>query len=117
MTIAEFERQIFLVAAASPICGIPIIRRLMPTSINLRVPITLGGFVEAFYNEQTGTTAYALIQEGQRVFGADNTGGWHIHPFDDPVRHKALLGEMSFAEFIAEIERHYRSKRDMRSEG
>jgi hypothetical protein len=110
MTIAEFERQIFLVAAASPICGIPIIRRLMPTSINLRMPMTVGGFVEVFYNEQTGTMAYALIQEGQRVFGADNTGGWHVHPFDEPMHHRALPGEMTFAEFVAEIERHYQSR-------
>ena len=90
MTIAEFEREVFSVAIASPICGIPVVRRLMPTSINLRVPIAVGGFVDAFCNEETGTTAYALIREGQRVFGADNTGGWHIHPFDEPVHHRAL---------------------------
>jgi len=110
MTIAEFEHQVFLVTIASPICGIPVIRRLMPTSINLRVPMTVGGFVDVFYNEETGMTAYALVQEGHRVFGADNTGGWHIHPFDDPVYHQALPGEMSFAEFVAEVERHYQSR-------
>ncbi len=110
MTIAEFEREVFSVAIASPICGIPVVRRLMPTSINLRVPITVGGFVDAFYNEETGTTAYAMIQEGERVFGADNTGGWHVHPFDEPVHHRALPDEMSFAEFIAEIERYYQSR-------
>jgi len=110
MTIAEFEREVFSVAIASPICGIPVVRCLMPTSINLRVPITVGGFVDAFCNEETGTTAYALIQEGQRVFGADNTGGWHVHPFDEPVCHQELPDEMSFAEFIAEIERHYQSR-------
>jgi len=26
--------------------------------------MTIGGFVDVFYNEQTGTTAYALIQGG-----------------------------------------------------
>lgn len=109
MTLADFIQQVHTVAATSPICGIPVVRRLMPTSLNLRVPLTIGGFVEVFYNEQTGTTAYALIQGDQRVFGVDNTGGWHIHPFDEPARHDSLPDEMSFADFIAAIERHGRS--------
>jgi hypothetical protein len=109
MTLADFIQRVYTVAAASPICGIPVVRRLMPTSLNLRVPLTIDGFVEVFYNEQTGTTAYALIQDGQRVFGEDNTGGWHVHPFDDPACHDLLPDEMSFADFIAAIERHRRS--------
>ena len=109
MTIAEFEREVFSVAIASSICGIPVVRRLMPTSINLRVPITVGGFVDAFCNEETGTTAYALIRQGRRAYGADNTGGWHVHPSDDPGRHDPLSTAMSFAEFVAEIERRLTS--------
>jgi hypothetical protein len=62
-----------------------------------------------FYNEQTGTTAYALVHQGRRAFGADNTGGWHVHPFDDPDRHESLPDPMSFAEFVAEIERRVAS--------
>lgn len=80
MTLTEFERQAFAIALASPICGIPVVRRLTSTSINLRVEVTIGGFIDAFYNEQTATMAYALIQQGKRTFGADNTGGWHVHP-------------------------------------
>jgi hypothetical protein len=92
MTIADFEAEVFTVAAASTIYGIPTIRRLMPVSIKVRIPITMGGFVDGYYNESTVTTAYALIQNTQRVFGADNTGGWHLHPFDDPARHDPLPG-------------------------
>jgi len=33
MTLAEFEQQVFAVAMASPVCGIPAVRRLTPTSI------------------------------------------------------------------------------------
>jgi hypothetical protein len=77
---------------ASPICGVPLVRRLTPTSINLRIDVATGGFVDVFYNEQTDTLAYALIRNGQRVFGVDNTGGWHRHPFDDPRRHDPLSG-------------------------
>jgi hypothetical protein len=105
VTLLEFEREILRVAMASPLCGIPTIRRLTATSINLRLNVTTGDFIDAFYNEHTGTTAFALIQQGQRIFGADNTGRWHVHPFADPTRHDPLSAPMSFAEFVAEIER------------
>jgi len=108
MTLDEFERQVFAVAVASPICGIPVVRRLTPSFINLRVRLA-NGFIDAFYNEQTGTTAYALIRQGRRAYGADNTGGWHVHPSDDPGRHDPLSTAMSFAEFVAEIERRLTS--------
>jgi len=61
MTLAEFERQVFAVAVASPVCGIPVIRRLTATSINLRLNVTIGGFIDLFHNQQTGTMAYAWI--------------------------------------------------------
>lgn len=106
MTLAEIERQVFSVALSSPICGVPAVRRLTPTSISLRVGISTGGFIDVFYNEQSGTTAFALIREGSRVFGVDNTGGWHLHRFADPDSHTPLTDEMSFQDFVAEIERH-----------
>ncbi len=104
MTLDEFQRQVHSVAAASPICDIPLVWRLTSTSIKLRIEIASGGFVDAFFNEQTGTTAFALIRRGVRVFGADNTGGWHVHPFDDPTRHDPLADPMTFGEFVAYIE-------------
>jgi hypothetical protein len=105
MTLIEFEQQVFAVALASSICDISLVRRLPPTSINLRIDVTTGGFIDAFCNEQTGTIAFALIRQGRRAFGADNTGGWHVHPLADPDRHDPLPGTISFAEFVAEIER------------
>ena len=76
MTIEAFQHEIFLRALNSPICGIPVVRRITPTSVNLRIPLRFENFVDIFYNEETGTTAYALIEKGNRIFGADNTGGW-----------------------------------------
>lgn len=105
MTLTEFEADIYAVALRSTICDIPTLRRLTSTSISLRVGLTSGAFVDAFYNEQTGTTAFALIEQERRVFGVDNTGGWHVHPFSDPTQHHPLPDPMSFAEFVAEIER------------
>jgi hypothetical protein len=106
MTLIEFEHDIYAVATVSPICDIPTIRRLTPTSINLRINVTMGGFIDAFYNAYTGTVAFAWICCGQRSFGADNTGGWHIHSFEDPEYHNALSGPMTFADFVAELERY-----------
>lgn len=104
MTLFEFERQIFAVALASPVCDVPVVVRVTPTSIKLRIEIATGGFIDIFYNEQTGTTAFALIRYGKRIFGADNTGGWHIHPLENPSRHDPLVTPMSFVDFVAEIE-------------
>ena len=100
MTVEEFEREIFDVAIGSETCKVPIIRRLLPISINIRVPLTIGGFVDVYYNEETETTAYALIKENKRIFGSDNTGGWHIHPMNDPKQHKPLSSPMIFSGFI-----------------
>lgn len=105
MTLSDFESDIFETASASPVCGIPFVRRRMPVSVSLRVPLTIGGFVEAFCNEETGTVAFAMIQDDKRVFGADNTGGWHLHPFDDPEQHLTISAPMTFAALIAAIER------------
>jgi len=106
MTLIEFERQIFAVTAASPICGIPVIRRLTPTSINLRLDIVPDGFIDAFHNDQTDTSAFAFVQHGRRVFGADNAGGWHIHHFGAPERHDPLPSAISFQDFVTAIEQH-----------
>jgi hypothetical protein len=103
--LSEFEQQVFSVALASPICGVPAVRRLTATSIALRIDVITGGFVDAFYNEQTGTTAFALIRDGRRVFGADNTGGWHLHPYSNPDSHIPLAGAMAFKSFVIELER------------
>ena len=108
MTLVEFEQLVFATAMRSPICDIPAVRRLTSTSITLRISIVSGGFIEAFHNEQTDTTAFALIREGRRFFGADNTGGWHVHPFSDPTRHDPLAAPLSFTEFVDEIERQER---------
>ena len=105
MTLVEFERQVYAVAAASPICGVPLLRRLTPTSVNLRLDIVTDDFIDAFFNEQTDTLAYAVIRDGKRIFGADNTGGWHVHPWHRPASHESLPEPMSFHAFVDAIEK------------
>jgi len=97
MTAEQFQHEIFECALNSPICDIPIVRRITATSVNLRIPLTFGHFVDIFYNEETGTTAYALIEKGKRIFGADNTGGWHLHSFENPISLYACLFKQTFS--------------------
>lgn len=110
MTVAEFMRQVYAVAASSSICGIPALRRLTSTTVNLRLDLVTGDFIDIFFNEQTDTLAYAVIRYDKRVFGADNTGGWHIHPWHRPGSHEALSGPMPFAAFVEDVERHLRDQ-------
>lgn len=45
------------------------------------------GFIDVYRNFETGTTAYAWVVDEERVYGADNTGGWHRHPIETPDDH------------------------------
>jgi hypothetical protein len=54
MTVRDFIHDIFSVAAVSPVCSIPTIRRLSPTAVNIRIPVLDNLFIDAFCNEITG---------------------------------------------------------------
>lgn len=107
MTVIEFQNYIFDVAFHSPICELPIVRQIGSSSINMRVSLKVGGFIDIFYNRQTDRFAFALIDKDQRIYGADNTGSWHVHPFDDPDQHLPIEKPVTFSDFVSEIERHY----------
>lgn len=70
MKIGDFIYEVFITAQAKPICGIPSIRRLTPTSANIRIPLTGDLFVDAFHNEFSGRTAFALLKNktGLKVY-------------------------------------------------
>jgi hypothetical protein len=46
-------------------------------------------FLEFYFNEQTGTMAFALIEDRERIWGIDrdNIRGWHLHPLENPRGH------------------------------
>lgn len=75
--------------------------------LHVRVHLTLADtFINAFYNIETGKTAFALIQQGQRTYGVDNAKiGWHCHPFHAPEQH-INCAPMTFVEFLEEVERY-----------
>ncbi|MGI9861845.1 hypothetical protein SDD30_10760 [Moorella naiadis] len=63
------------------------------------------GFLKVYYNERTGTLAFALINEEKRVWGIDrdNLRGWHCHPFDEPESHQTITAQ-SLLDIINEVE-------------
>lgn len=51
------------------------------------------------FNERTGTTAFALIDKNERIWGIDRKKrGWHLHPLEKPQEHRDIepvtIGEM-----------------------
>jgi hypothetical protein len=57
-----------------------------------RIFLQKGRFLQVYYNELTGTTAFALIEQGKRIWGIDydKMRGWHLHSLDNPDLHKNI---------------------------
>jgi len=57
-----------------------------------RVRLEQDRFLQVYFNEHTGTTAFALIENERRLWGIDydDLRGWHVHPIDHPGQHRDL---------------------------
>lgn len=67
-------------------------------------------FVDVYHNAQTGSTSYAYIEGGQRLFGANNMRiGWHLHPFGQPDLHQ-LSSPISILEFLQRLEAELKAR-------
>jgi hypothetical protein len=81
------------------------------TVVKVRVLLINEAFIDVFYNADTDKCSFALVERGERIFGADNAFiGWHIHPFDDPSEHIPSSG-MTFDDFLKAVESHATSDR------
>ncbi len=58
-------------------------------------------FLQVYFNELTGTTAFALIEQDKRVWGVDfdNMRGWHLHPLENADSH-FNIAPMSIEEIV-----------------
>lgn len=47
-------------------------------------------FLQIYFNELTGTVAFALIEKDRRIWGIDydNIRGWHLHPLESSETHQ-----------------------------
>lgn len=62
-------------------------------------------FLRFYFNEATGTIAFALIEKQQRIWGIDydNRRGWYLHPADDPTDHIGIE-PLSVSEIITHLQ-------------
>ena len=60
--------------------------------VNGRAYVTAEMFLKFYFNEKTGTMAFALIRDRGRIWGIDrdNIRGWHLHPLENPVEHVGI---------------------------
>ena len=104
MTLEQFESEVTSACSHSPIVAGVSTPGVGVTWIRLRAYLTDGSFVDAFHNYATGKTAFALIKADRRILGADNTGGWHWHPWEKPDSHVPTSQPVTFQEFLGQIE-------------
>jgi len=72
------------------------------SSLKMNVHLDPTTFIAIRYNARNGRTDFALIRNGERVFGYDNLKEWHCHPAADPIRH-IPCNRPTIKEIIAEI--------------
>lgn len=95
MDVAAFIAQLLPLLAT--------VRQIRSVTYSAEGPVVDGSaaigqdmFLRFYYNAVTGTTAFALIRDRQRVWGLDydNRRGWHRHPFDAPKTHMPIAPAM-----------------------
>lgn len=105
LSAREVYRHILNICAQSAVVtGIELLLLEEPI-LKLRAHVGTLVFVEVFFNAETGKTSFALIKDRGRMSGADNTRGWHLHPFGSPESHHPCEA-MSFESFLRHVEEH-----------
>lgn len=61
-----------------------------PLRLKMRIMLSPDLFIDVFYSVRTQRIDFALIKERERIFGIDNLGGWHRHPFGEVERHRPI---------------------------
>ncbi len=70
--------------------------------LKARIAIEERLFIDVYYNAMNGRLSFALILEGERVFGYDKVKTWHRHPFEDPSQH-IPCAEPAFEQLFSEM--------------
>ncbi|MEW5830305.1 MAG: hypothetical protein AB1846_15565 [Chloroflexota bacterium] len=105
MTLDEFEHRVIAACSNSSAVQSIALNTTSETTIRFRIVLVDNSFIDVFFNEKLGKASYAVIKNGSRIFGADNTGGWHWHPREDPSDHVPAGSAITFEEFLEKVEK------------
>ena len=105
ISLEEFEQLVVAVCGDSPVVESISVYETRSNAIRLRIILKDRTFLDAFYNEWKGRVAFVWIANNERIFGADNAGGWHWHPVEDVTLHVSSDHEITFEEFFLQVEK------------
>jgi hypothetical protein len=101
LSIEEFHKQL-VDALRNHLPGGDIeITEMSILRLKVRYHIAVSVFIDIFYAVRTEKVSFAVVQKGKRVFGIDNLGDWHCHPFGKPEDHVSI-DEPSIEEIAAQ---------------
>lgn len=87
MKIEEFGSLLASIAKLKfPDANITITEKRKIT-LEARIKVSENIFIEAYYNTLSDKKSFALIKDGQRIFGYDNYKFWHVHPWNSVKTH------------------------------
>jgi hypothetical protein len=108
MTIDDFERQVYHIAARFSFIKIITTVDKTTNTVKLRLHIAPDCFVQVYTNTHKGLSAYVLVLNRSRAYGRDCDGGtWHRHPYDHPDDHDCSpegAKAVTLDEFLAEVQ-------------
>ncbi len=79
-----------------------------PKSLKANVYLEKDIFIAVRYNARNERTDFALIKNGQRIFGYDNLKKWHYHPHEEPAKHISCA-KPSIDKIISDIQKVVKS--------
>jgi hypothetical protein len=99
MNAFDFAKQIILACSKyNFIQGIEI-QLIDEPVVKIKAVIDSVTFISIFHNAETQKYSFPLIKSDQRIFGADNSKKWHLHPFENPGYHNEI-SQMTLPEFL-----------------
>ncbi len=100
-SIEEFEKQlVYGLRKYAQGGNLEIVEKSM-VRLKARYHIGVSLFIDIFYAIRTEKVSFAVVQKGERVFGIDNLGRWHCHPFGKPENHEPI-DEPSIEEIVSQ---------------